>query len=74
MIEFKLGDVVTYCPYGEDTKLYVVGIKAHQNIWGMLNERVWYQLSPTNKLTNITSVTTGSSIKESIYFGVVDND
>lgn len=67
-VEFGVGDTVTYAPYETEDKMYVVGIRPHQSIWGHPDVRVWYQLSKDKLLQHFTSETTGLCIKESIYF------
>jgi hypothetical protein len=69
MTEFQIGDIVTYFPYEDQHKAKVVDISFH-TVFGVKDGRVWYHLASVNG-TEVNTITTGTSIKESKLF--VDN-
>lgn len=66
--EFKIGEKVTYRPYFAGNKMYVIQT-SRGNIWGNdpNDDRVFYHLSK-EKDGQVTTVTTGRSIKESYLY------
>ena len=65
-IEFEVGDLVTFSPYGKGMELYVQDISIG-NPWLENDDRIFYHLAvpSTGAVTNIT---TGMWIKESKLF------
>lgn len=64
--EFKVGDIVTYSPYGLAHRLQVVGV-CRYDVWGKYSELPQYHLAPLGK-HGVTSVTTGLSVVESKHY------
>ena len=63
--EFKIGDLVTYAPYGEGIEMHVQDISIG-NPWLENDDRVFYHLAVNSMDSgNITAITTGMWIKES---------
>jgi hypothetical protein len=62
-IEFSVNQEVTYRPYGKDVAAIVKEVDINGSISCENDTRVFYRLSG-----NANAVTSGLSIKESIYF------
>ena len=70
MIEFKVGDSVTYKPYNDEHHMYVVQVGNHLGATFQASDIPLYGLSreQTYDPRYVTSVTSGRSIMESRYF------
>ncbi len=62
-IEFKVDQKVTYRPYGKDIAAIVKEVDVVGSVSDANDERVFYRLGG-----NANAVTSGLSIKESVYF------
>jgi hypothetical protein len=78
-VEFKVGDIVTFYPYEFEYKAKVTEVSLF-NIRGVKDSTVYYTLTGTEYLENgrkmhsqVNSVTSGLSIKESKYFKKYDH-
>lgn len=67
MIEFNVGDRVTFNAYGEDVPARVVAAGVANPMF-CPNDGIWYELTGTDRRKPLISKCTGQHIKESILF------